>query len=159
VPDHDGPAPRGLEPGLLRGTGNHRILRHADVLSVSSTSLEQLAKNSNASTLLHATGMELGASLELDECCPWHWSGCGPPQARRRAHSGWSSRGMVRCPRAGEIGPGFWERSAMDGGSRGPASAVGAPGRPVDRRDERVGIVTCREAGATSRFHFVTTGS
>ena len=41
-----------------------------DVLSASSTSLEQLRQELERLHLLHATGMELGASLELDELLP-----------------------------------------------------------------------------------------
>src|SRR5256885_14153994 len=41
-----------------------------DVLSVSSTSLEHLRHDLERLHLLHATGMELAASLDLDELLP-----------------------------------------------------------------------------------------
>src|SRR3954453_5406154 len=77
-----------------------------DVLSVSSTSLEQLRQELERLHLLHATGMELAASLDLGELLPLALE-------RRRSAVGaeagtlWMAddEGLVRCRvGVGEIG-------------------------------------------------------
>ena len=129
-----------------------------DVLSVSSTSLEQLRQELERLHLLHATGMELGASLELDELLPLALE-------RMRSAAGaeagtlWmvEGEGMVRCRAgAGEIGTRLlgaqrpWTEVA-----EAPASAVGATlVAPLTVGDERVGIVQLSEkTGATVVFN------
>jgi GAF domain-containing protein/multidrug resistance efflux pump len=128
-----------------------------DVLSASSTSLEQLRQELERLHLLHATGMELGASLELDELLPLALE-------RMRSAVGaeagtlWmvEGEGMVRCRAgAGEIGARLlgaqrpWAEVAEPA-----ASVVGATlVAPLTVGDERVGIVQLSEkTGATVIF-------
>src|SRR6266536_766620 len=127
-----------------------------DVLSVPSTSLEQLRHDFERLHLLHATGMELAASLDLDELLPLALE-------RMRSAAGaeagllWMLDGedMVRCRAgAGEIGDRLlgaqrpWVEVAEP-----PPSAVGATMvAPLVAGNERVGIVQLSDKTGTGSF-------
>jgi GAF domain-containing protein/multidrug resistance efflux pump len=116
-----------------------------DVLSVQSASLEQLRQELERLHLLHATGMELAASLDLDELLPLALE-------RMRSAVGaeagtlWmvDDEGMVRCRvGAGEIGDRLlgaqrpWNEVAD-----APPSVVGATlVVPLLVGEERVGVI------------------
>jgi GAF domain-containing protein/biotin carboxyl carrier protein len=127
-----------------------------DVLSVPSATLEQLRHDLERLHLLHATGMELVASLDLDELLPLALE-------RMRSAAGaeagllWMLDGedMVRCRAgAGEIGDRLlgaqrpWVEVAEP-----PSSAVGATMvAPLVAGNERVGIVQLSEKTGTGSF-------
>jgi GAF domain-containing protein/multidrug resistance efflux pump len=127
-----------------------------DVLSVPSTSLEQLRHDLERLHLLHATGMELAASLDLDELLPLALE-------RMRSAVGaeagllWMLDGddTVRCRAgAGEIGERLlgaqrpWIEVAES-----PSSAVGASIiAPLVVGSERVGIVQLSEKTGLGGF-------
>jgi GAF domain-containing protein/multidrug resistance efflux pump len=127
-----------------------------DVLSVHSASLEQLRQELERLHLLHATGMELAASLDLDELLPLALE-------RMRSAVGaeagllWMLDGddTVRCRAgAGEIGERLlgaqrpWIEVAES-----PSSAVGASIiAPLVVGSERVGIVQLSEKTGLGGF-------
>ncbi|MFL5496729.1 MAG: efflux RND transporter periplasmic adaptor subunit [Gemmatimonadales bacterium] len=127
-----------------------------DVLSVSSTSLEQLRHDLERLHLLHATGMELAASLDLDELLPLALE-------RMRSAVGaeagllWmlDAEDMLRCRAgAGEIGDRLlgaqrpWLEVAEP-----PSAAVGTTlVAPLVVGNERVGIIQLSEKTGSSSF-------
>src|SRR6266496_2502387 len=127
-----------------------------DVLSVSSTSLEQLRQELERLHLLHATGMELGASLELAELLPLALERMRSPVGAG-AGTLWmvDGEGMVRCRvGAGEIGTRLlgaqrpWSEVAEPSGSVVGATLVA----PLIVGQERVGIVQLSEKAGAGLF-------